>query len=362
MYLQTLQRNWEKFGREDPLWAIATVPEKFNNKWEPDEFFATGRRKVALLEKWMDANGLPRSRRLALDFGCGVGRLTQSLASLFERCVGVDIAQSMIDQARRFNRHGAKCTYVLNDFPDLRRFKSGTFDLIYTEHVLQHIHPRVSLGYVREFVRVLAPGGLLAFQAPCKLHRFEFPNTGLKAEVRVSAPFVSMEEGGRAAISVRVKNTGDHVWGKTVEPPLPMRVVVHWCTPDGQVLHPFHCSQTIPGELLPGQEADIDIPLRSPATCGRFLAVIEVVDFNEKPLPDGGCTPVVVEAAIEPSSEARESRAKVGSEADRPVMEMHALPMDVVVRTIEQAGGKVVEARSNSPRNCHTQGWYYVTR
>ncbi len=50
-------------------------------------------------------------KRRALDFGCGVGRLTQALARHFNIVDGVDIAPSMIELANQFNRSGGRCRY-----------------------------------------------------------------------------------------------------------------------------------------------------------------------------------------------------------------------------------------------------------
>lgn len=45
--------------------------------------------------------GHPRERGVALDFGCGVGRLTRALAAFFDRATGVDISSSMIEEAKK---------------------------------------------------------------------------------------------------------------------------------------------------------------------------------------------------------------------------------------------------------------------
>jgi ubiquinone/menaquinone biosynthesis C-methylase UbiE len=42
----------------------------------------------------------------------------------------------------------------------------GSFDLVYSRITLQHLPPRHIRSYLREFVRVLRPGGLLIFQLP----------------------------------------------------------------------------------------------------------------------------------------------------------------------------------------------------
>lgn len=42
MELAELQKHWHTYGKEDPLWAILTVPEFKGGKWDPDDFFQRG--------------------------------------------------------------------------------------------------------------------------------------------------------------------------------------------------------------------------------------------------------------------------------------------------------------------------------
>ena len=166
MGIRGLQRLWDALGRSDPLWAILTDPAKKGNRWRLDEFFETGVREIDALSNYISALGVGQPQRRALDFGCGVGRLTQALARKFDRVDGVDIAPSMIARAREYNRGGDRCHFHVNDSGDLQLFDHDTFDLIYSNITLQHIPPPHAAGYLGELVRVLAPGGLLIFQIP----------------------------------------------------------------------------------------------------------------------------------------------------------------------------------------------------
>ena len=50
--------------------------------------------------------GSPAARRSALDFGCGIGRLSQALAEHFDQVYGVDISPKMIELARAAQSQG----------------------------------------------------------------------------------------------------------------------------------------------------------------------------------------------------------------------------------------------------------------
>lgn len=161
-----LQETWDTLGAEDPLWAVLSAPGTRGNRWDPEKFFATGQAEISSLLDDLAARGVRMQLGRALDFGCGVGRLTQALAERFDRVDGVDIAPSMVAAARQFNRHGDRCAYHVNDSADLSLFKDGVFDLIYSRITLQHIPPVFTKRYVVEFARVLRGGGVAVVHIP----------------------------------------------------------------------------------------------------------------------------------------------------------------------------------------------------
>jgi SAM-dependent methyltransferase len=166
MQLWRVRHTWDGLGRRDPLWAVLTWPDKQGNKWTIEEFLATGRAEVDRLVQYLERVAPTCPRRNALDFGCGVGRVSQALATRFDRVVGLDVAPSMIAQARAVNGVPDRCSFELNRSRRLRRFSNDSFDLVYSRMVLQHMAPSLARGYLRELVRVLAPGGALVFQLP----------------------------------------------------------------------------------------------------------------------------------------------------------------------------------------------------
>src|SRR5262245_2563521 len=91
MDLSALKEHWNRFGRTDPMWAILSWPGKEKGQWTPEEFFDTGVREIAYVLNYAKTLSVRYRRRRALDFGCGVGRLTQALAPHFEEVHGVDI-------------------------------------------------------------------------------------------------------------------------------------------------------------------------------------------------------------------------------------------------------------------------------
>jgi SAM-dependent methyltransferase len=162
--LDQLQDDWTRLGAEDPLWAVYVAPGTKGGKWDVDAFFALGRREVDGVFAELTRLGLEPGRRRALDFGCGVGRLSQALAEHVDEVVGVDISPPMLEKARELDRSGGRCRFVLNEATDLGVVESGSVDVVYSSLVLQHMPPELARGYLREFARILAPGGVAAFQ------------------------------------------------------------------------------------------------------------------------------------------------------------------------------------------------------
>src|SRR5579863_4953726 len=169
MQLSRLRKNWETLGKADPLWAVLSDPEKKGGKWEAESFFRSGVVHIDDLLNEIRAVGFPLMYGTALDFGCGVGRLTQAMCKYFNKCYGVDISSSMLEHAYRYNQYGTACEYVLNASSHLHCFDSDSFDFIYSTIVLQHIPPAAGKRYIAEFLRVLKPNGLLIFQVPSTL-------------------------------------------------------------------------------------------------------------------------------------------------------------------------------------------------
>jgi SAM-dependent methyltransferase len=169
--LKELQRNWDGLAQADPLWAICTDPEKRNNQWTREEFFATGCKEIEAVLAYAARMGIYIDKTApALDFGCGVGRLTRALGQYFPECVGVDISPAMITLACDLNRDLPNCRFQVNEDIRLKGLPDNYFGFIYTSLVLQHIANPCGHEYIAELVRVLRAGGVLIFQVPEKLH------------------------------------------------------------------------------------------------------------------------------------------------------------------------------------------------
>jgi SAM-dependent methyltransferase len=156
---------WDDLAAVDPLWAVLSTDGKRNGGWDLDEFFATGENDVAAILAAGAELGRPARTETALDFGCGVGRLTRALASRFTTVTGVDASPKMIEQARRLNAETANATFEPADEPP-----AGPLDLVLAQLVLQHLPSKaLAREYIERLIRATAPDGLTVFQIPAHL-------------------------------------------------------------------------------------------------------------------------------------------------------------------------------------------------
>ena len=100
------------------------------------------------------------------EVGCGPGRMTIDLAERFDRVLAVDVSPAMLEAARqRVVAPNVELRLVSGDLLD--SVEDGVADVLVCYLVLQHLPRRaVVLAYLREFARVLAPGGRAFLQIP----------------------------------------------------------------------------------------------------------------------------------------------------------------------------------------------------
>jgi SAM-dependent methyltransferase len=160
-----VKQAWDDLAEVDPLWAVLSADGKRNGGWDLDEFFATGEADVDAILATAAALGRPARTATALDFGCGVGRLTRALARRFETALGVDVSPKMIEQARHLNAGTENAAFETADEPP-----GGPFDLVLANLVLQHLPSKgLARVYVVRLIQATAPDGLTVFQLPTEL-------------------------------------------------------------------------------------------------------------------------------------------------------------------------------------------------
>jgi SAM-dependent methyltransferase len=102
-----------------------------------------------------------------LDVGCGPGSMTLGIAARIGEgeVVGVDLSDSQVQlAARRAAEHGVRNARFRTGDAYALPFADGQFDAVFSHALLEHLREPVRA--LREFRRVLAPGGVIGVATP----------------------------------------------------------------------------------------------------------------------------------------------------------------------------------------------------
>lgn len=150
--------DWEEIARANPYYGVlANARFKTENLTEQAlaEFFQTGQGDIQGAAEVLRRRYSGFAPTSALDFGCGVGRLTRALASVTGDAFGVDVSEAMLAEARRSPVPGA---LFGREIPD------RLFDWIVSIIVFQHIPPQRGYALLKALMKQLAPGGFVTLQ------------------------------------------------------------------------------------------------------------------------------------------------------------------------------------------------------
>ena len=373
--LEEVRTNWDALGRDNPLWAIRSD----RADWDVDDFFAAGRKEID--EVFAELGGLGvHPRGVALDFGCGAGRLTQALAARFDTVVGVDVARSMVALAEEHNRQGDRCRFVLNEAADLACFADGSFDFLYSNIVLQHVGTELAKGYIAEFLRVVAPGGILVFQVPSHLVPVEpLPPEDCRARIDVQGPGWSgtrfLEAGTPVPLRLTVENRGASPWSEGQH----VRLGFRWFaagTDGGTQLVDSGQRVRLASTVVPGGSLTVECELDVPHRSGEFSLAIDVLQEEVTWFEDQGSEPLRLAVVVSPAAGDADAGSSAGATgevddpADEPVadapliprMMMRPVPREEVLAVAERHGGEIVAMVADAAAGPHWVSYHYVVR
>jgi SAM-dependent methyltransferase len=377
------QAFWNAFARYDPLWAILSDPSKSGRRWGLREFLATGRREVSLLMYQLRAIGLEVGRGTALDFGCGVGRLSLPLAAYFDQVVGIDISPEMIRLANDINPSPKQVRYVCNGREDLAAFASGEFAFMYSNVVLQHIEPARAVRYLRELFRVVRSGGVLVFQLPSHQRPAEvqrprasaMTDAAYRASVHIEGLPQSVAAGAELVVSAAVTNTSAHPWAQSNVGPI--RLGNHWlAVPGHTMLVQDDGRASLPEHVAPGQRCRVVINVTAPPEPGEYELECDVVHegiswFADKGSETWRCpvhvagTPHVqrLRGAIEPAvADGELSLPDISALAPPGPLPMHGIHRDVVTSLVEELHATLVRVELDERCGPEWIGYRYFAR
>jgi ubiquinone/menaquinone biosynthesis C-methylase UbiE len=157
------QKTWEKLGELAPYHSVL-VAEQFKPENLSAEnlaaFFDSGNEHLMGLMEGIREFRPQFKPRTAIDFGCGVGRVTVPLAKISSQVLGVDVSESMLSEAKKncvargIDNAKFMTTAEFLRLPD----ESATF--VHSFIVLQHIPPRTGYALIEKLISTLAQEGI----------------------------------------------------------------------------------------------------------------------------------------------------------------------------------------------------------
>jgi SAM-dependent methyltransferase len=154
---------WELWGSRDPYYGVLTHPQFRSDALTPaakELFFASGRHHVEHVLDVVRRRLVPGfTPERVLDFGCGVGRVVLPFAECAKEVVGADISPSMLAEARANSDAHALRNVALVRSDDTLSGIEGSFDLVHSCIVLQHIEIPRGRELFSRLVGKVRPGG-----------------------------------------------------------------------------------------------------------------------------------------------------------------------------------------------------------
>src|SRR6185437_11488873 len=131
--LETSRAFWDEKARENPYWYVSSFVDYADA--DVESFWASG---ASIWAEVKEQTGyVPRRSHVAVEIGCGVGRMTRAMARELGAVHAFDISRAMIERAARNAPENAH--FHWSDGATLRPIDSGSADLVLAYLVFQHL-------------------------------------------------------------------------------------------------------------------------------------------------------------------------------------------------------------------------------
>ncbi|MGA8185148.1 MAG: class I SAM-dependent methyltransferase [Terriglobia bacterium] len=161
-----MREGWDREARGNwrrSIWAEASDTE--------ESFRASGDRDYKrYVGRFLSTLQIDPAEMVALEIGCGVGRVSEFLARDFFRLVALDISRQMLKIGRQ-RVTANNILWLCNDGISLGPVADHSVDFIFSFGVFQQIPDEAAIaGYVAEAGRTLKAGGWFVFQVMNQPH------------------------------------------------------------------------------------------------------------------------------------------------------------------------------------------------
>ncbi len=172
-----VRAQYAKVGPTEPHFAVAVDSPEILDSVEANisQFWATGHVQAQELLAPLEHFGLTELKnKTAVEFGCGVGRLSLGLAGKFKQLHSYDVSDSQITLAKKASIDAGlhNCQFHLSSGNPFAALESA--DFFYSKNTFEHYPPPLIHQFIRNALRSLKPDGFALFQVPTLLSDYSF--------------------------------------------------------------------------------------------------------------------------------------------------------------------------------------------
>ncbi|MBD8524191.1 class I SAM-dependent methyltransferase [Pseudomarimonas arenosa] len=143
--------------QENNFDALPVFDDQGRNLVDPADSWGRKTAYITCLQAKAITTYVGRGTGLALDLGCGYGRMSGTLRELGWQVTGLDVSKRVLMAASRMAPAGTWCVGSLPHLP----FADRTFDLVLAQNLLRVLHLNQVLNVADGIPRVVKPGGRL---------------------------------------------------------------------------------------------------------------------------------------------------------------------------------------------------------
>jgi len=170
-----IKQSWEHLGDTRAHHSVLTSKDFLPDSLQQNigAFWKSGEREVKEIDAILKRHGVKLSEvKTAVEYGCGVGRVTSILAKRVRCMHAYDISRPHLDYAKEHATEvGAEIKFHLVSVPIA---KLQACDLFYSRIVFQHNPPPIIQQLIKNALEALNPGGIAIFQVPTYIEGYEF--------------------------------------------------------------------------------------------------------------------------------------------------------------------------------------------
>ncbi len=176
--LKHIEAVWTDYGATEPHWSVVSISAFRADAIEQNlkAFHDSGHNEVQNLKRLLKRTNIdPTQFQVALEYGCGVGRVTRWLANLFPKVYGTDISANHLNHAQAYFDQESVDNIELLLISSIGTLdKLPNYDFLYSKIVLQHNPPPVIYLIMNQLCKKLNPGGSGVLQVPTFRQHYSF--------------------------------------------------------------------------------------------------------------------------------------------------------------------------------------------